>query len=69
MSEEIIVQVDQRWVNDKDGRTIRIMAIAEKYVMVRYKGGFPLVLPIQDLYLKFKLNPQSNGKKKSSTDK
>jgi len=44
MSEEIEFKIGQRWVHKLMGRTVRIMAIAEGYCMVRYKGGAPFVL-------------------------
>lgn len=31
------------------GQTVRVMAIADKYAMVRYKGAMPFTVPVKEL--------------------
>lgn len=74
MSEEIELKVGQRWVHKLMGRTIRIMAISEGYLMVRYKGGAPFVIyskhMIDNYHISYnELKKKNNGKKTSPGDK
>lgn len=56
---EIEIKVGQRWVKNKTGQTMRIMAIAEKCAMVRNKGGMPYVVYLNEIPKNYTLNTQN----------
>ena len=56
MTEEI--KVNQRWQHITLGYTVKVLAIAEGYVMCRRKGCLPFLESVKYFYIKYRLNPQ-----------
>ena len=45
-----VVGTDPLWREEKVFRSVRVMAVAEGYAMVRRPGCMPYVCPLSDLY-------------------
>jgi len=62
MNEDLII--GQCWVNSRDGRTIRILAIGKQWLLVRIKGCYPFPLSISELRNKYQFNKMLRKDKK-----
>lgn len=45
--------------------TARVMAVAEKYVMARFSGAMPFVVPLKEWHERFKPKPLTKRKEPS----
>lgn len=49
------IKIGQRWKNNNHLTTVRVMAIAEGYILLRRKGGSPFVMWYKDFIIKHSL--------------
>lgn len=55
--ERVTIARGQAWIRRKDRQLVRVMGMAENYVVVRVKGCIPFLVQVNDLFVQFERSP------------